>query len=72
MGWNPAASDGKGAAMSQSPNSRAPRATGSILAFAILAGAAVGSILGQPSAGLLAGAAIGAAISVAFWLKDRR
>lgn len=60
------------ACMSQTPSPRAPRATGSILALTIIAGAVIGAINSQPSAGLLAGAAIGSAISLAFWWYDRR
>lgn len=60
------------ACMSQTPSPRAPRATGSILALTIIAGALIGAIGGEPSAGLLAGAAIGTAISLAFWWHDRR
>ena len=60
------------ARMSQSPSPRAPRATGSILALTIIAGTAIGAVYGEPSAGLLAGVAIGVVISLAFWWNDRR
>lgn len=49
-----------------------PRATGSILALSIVGGVVIGAILGQSSVGFLIGMGIGVAISVAFWLFDRR
>lgn len=58
--------------MSQPSPSRPPRAAGSILALAILAGALIGAGIGQSSAGLLIGAAVGTAIAILFWLVDRR
>jgi hypothetical protein len=51
---------------------RAPQAGGAIIAGAIIAGVVGGSILGQPSIGFLAGTAIGIAIAVLIWLRDRR
>ncbi len=48
------------------------RAGGFILAVCILAGAIVGVILGEASAGLLAGAALGTLIALALWWRDRR
>jgi len=48
------------------------RAGGFILAICILAGAIVGVILGEASAGLLAGAALGTLIALALWWRDRR
>ncbi len=48
------------------------RAGGSILAAAIIAGVIAGIILGQPSIGFLAGAAIGTLIALLLWLRDRR
>ena len=49
-----------------------PVAAGAILALAILAGTLIGGIARQPSIGVVAGAAIGAAIAVGLWLIDRR
>lgn len=51
---------------------RASRAGGAIIAFSILAGAAIGIYFGQPSIGTLAGTVAGIAISVALYLYDRR
>jgi uncharacterized BrkB/YihY/UPF0761 family membrane protein len=48
------------------------RAGGFLLAAGIIGGAVVGGLMGQPSAGLLAGGALGALITLALWLKDRR
>ncbi|SNS74990.1 hypothetical protein SAMN06295912_11478 [Sphingomonas laterariae] len=58
--------------MSQPSAPRSPRATGSILAFTIIAGAVIGLFTHQPTIGLLIGAGVGTVISIAFWLKDRR
>lgn len=58
--------------MSQSPPPRAPRAAGSILALAIIAGALIGAGIGQSSAGLMIGAGIGVSIAILYWLVDRR
>ena len=38
----------------------------------ILAGAIAGILLGEPSAGLIAGAALGTLIALALWWRDRR
>ena len=51
---------------------RAPQAGGAIIAGAIIAGVVGGSILGQPSIGFLVGTAIGIAIALLIWLRDRR
>ncbi|MGA9581779.1 MAG: hypothetical protein WBR13_07410 [Allosphingosinicella sp.] len=48
------------------------QAAGFILAISILAGAVGGAIVGQPSIGFLAGLAAGVAISLIFWLIERR
>ena len=49
-----------------------PSAAGAPLALAIFVGVGVGAALHQPSAGLLAGAAVGTLIAVLVWLRDRR
>jgi hypothetical protein len=49
-----------------------PRAAGAFIAFAVIAGALTGVILHQPSAGVVGGGALGIAVAVAFWLRDRR
>jgi uncharacterized BrkB/YihY/UPF0761 family membrane protein len=48
------------------------RAGGFIIAMCIMAGAIIGGLMGQPSAGLLAGGSLGALIALAIWLRDRR
>lgn len=48
-----------------------PRAGGFIIAAAILLGVVGGLILGQPSAGFLAGAAVGLLAALLLWLIDR-
>ena len=53
------------------PSPREPRAAGGLMALAILGGVVIGSILGQPTIGFLAGAAIGVGLLLAFWLIDR-
>lgn len=58
--------------MSQPSPNRPPRAAGSILALAIIAGALIGASVGQSSLGLVIGTAIGAGIAILFWLVDRR
>lgn len=47
------------------------RAGGAIIAASIIMGVVGGIILGQPSIGFLAGAAIGTLIAVLLWLRDR-
>jgi hypothetical protein len=48
------------------------RAGGSILAAAIIGGVIVGTILGQPSIGFLAGTGTGVLIALLLWLRDRK
>ena len=48
------------------------RAGGFLVAFGIMAGVIVGGLMGQPSAGLLAGGSLGALIALAICIKDRR
>lgn len=49
-----------------------PRAAGLPLALAILIGAAVGGVYGQPTIGLLVGTAVGVLGAIAVWLADRK
>lgn len=44
---------------------------GAIIALLILAGTIMGGLLGQPSLGLLIGAALGALIALLLWLRER-
>jgi len=48
------------------------RSGGCLLAFSLVAGAAVGTILGQPSIGILAGSALGFVLVIVVLLLDRR
>lgn len=48
---------------------RSPVAGGAPLALSIVAGAVIGFILGQPTAGILIGAGVGIAIAVLIWLR---
>lgn len=49
-----------------------PTGAGAILALAILGGTILGGLMGQPSAGLLAGTALGIAIAIMLWLRERK
>jgi len=51
---------------------KASRAGGFIIAISVIAGAIIGIRCGQPSIGLLIGAAVGVAISIALYVRDRR
>lgn len=54
-----------------SPRHSPSTGAGAIIAFLILAGAIGGGMMGQPSAGLLAGAGIGIAIALILWWRER-
>ncbi|HEV2079740.1 MAG TPA: hypothetical protein VGR19_07585 [Allosphingosinicella sp.] len=58
--------------MASPPTDRAPKAGGSLLALAIVAGVLIGGLLGQPSIGFLVGLAIGVGLLALVWVKDRR
>jgi Flp pilus assembly protein TadB len=47
-------------------------AAGALLALAILAGAIIGMVMHQPSAGVVGGVVVGALVAVLYWLRDRR
>ena len=47
-------------------------AGGAFIAIAILAGALAGGVSGQPTIGVLGGAAAGIAVAVWIWFRDRR
>ena len=51
---------------------RSNAAGGSLLAFAIVAGAAVGVAMGQPTIGALAGLGAGLLLVLLVWLAGRR
>ena len=48
-----------------------PVSAGAPLARIIIAGSLIGAMLHQPTIGFLVGTAVGAALAVAIWLKDR-
>jgi hypothetical protein len=54
------------------PARPATRSGGCLLAFSVLAGAAVGTILHQPSIGFLAGSALGLVLVIAVLVLDKR
>jgi len=45
---------------------------GCLIAFAVLAGVAIGLFLHQPTIGFLGGLAVGVAAAIAVWLVDKR
>lgn len=49
-----------------------PRAAGAPLALAIVAGALIGTVLGEPTFGVLAGFGLGLAVALLVWWRDRR
>ena len=49
----------------------ARRAAGFFIAVAVVAGAILGTIFGQPSLGVVGGAALGILAALALWLQDR-
>lgn len=51
---------------------RTPRAGGSLMAAALLVGTVAGVAIGQPSAGVIGGAAAAVALGLLVWLLDRR
>ena len=54
------------------PARRDARSGGSLLAIGVIAGAVAGTLAGEPTIGLLAGAGIGLALLLVVWLVDRR
>jgi mannose/fructose/N-acetylgalactosamine-specific phosphotransferase system component IIC len=48
------------------------RSGGCLLAFSVVAGTVVGTIMGQPSIGFLAGSALGLVLVLAVFVLDRR
>jgi hypothetical protein len=55
----------------QSTPSRTPMAGGFLLTASILVGAVAGALRGEATVGLLAGLALGFALTLAVWLIDR-
>lgn len=58
--------------MSNTENSQPRLAGGIFIAFGLLIGAIGGVVMDQPSAGMVIGLGIGAAIAVIVWLFDRK
>ena len=54
------------------PAGKITRSGGCLLAFSVIAGVAVGTILHQPSIGFLAGSALGLLLVLAVFVLDRR
>ncbi len=58
-----------------SRSSKTPETPGNAGGFFIaaggIAGVLIGGFLGQPSAGLLAGLALGAVVAIGMWLRNR-
>ena len=52
-------------------DSKNPTGAGAIIALSIITGTIVGGLMGQPSIGLLTGTALGVAIAVLLWLRER-
>jgi hypothetical protein len=48
-----------------------PTGAGAIIALLIMVGTIGGGLMGQPSAGLLAGTAAGILIALLLWLRER-
>jgi hypothetical protein len=55
----------------KAPAPKARQAGGILLALGLMLGAVTGVVLGQPSAGLLIGGGIGAALAFLLWWRDR-
>ncbi len=53
------------------PRSRPSAAGGVLIAIGAIAGAVIGVARQQPTLGLIIGIAIGAALAVLIWLRDR-
>jgi hypothetical protein len=58
--------------MSDTENSRPRLAGGIFVALGLLVGAIVGIAFNQPSAGMVTGFGVGAAIALAIWLIDSK
>lgn len=50
---------------------QAPTAAGALVALSLLVGAGVGGAMGQPSAGVLGGAAVGTIVALWLWWRER-
>jgi hypothetical protein len=53
------------------PKSKPRQAGGFLITVGLILGAVIGVALGEPSAGLLIGGGIGAALALLLWWRDR-
>ena len=58
--------------MTEQENSRPRLAGGIFIALGLLVGAIGGIIVNEPSAGMVTGMGVGAAIALLVWITDRR
>ena len=64
--WPP----GRGKGSMMTTGKKNPTGAGAVLALTILGGTIIGGLIGQPSAGLLAGTALGILIAVLLWWRE--
>lgn len=62
----------QGAGMSGTEKNRPRLAGGIFIAFGLLIGVILGVVFDQPSAGAVAGMALGCAIAIVIWIMDSR
>jgi hypothetical protein len=58
--------------MTEPAKRKEPVGAGSLIALAIMVGTIGGGLMGQPSAGLLVGVAVGVLIALLLWWRDSR
>jgi len=62
----------QGAGMSGTENNQPRLAGGIFIAFGLLIGVILGVVFDQPSAGAVAGMALGCAIAIVIWIMDSK
>lgn len=70
--WRNAPVGGIALAMPSPPQRRASRSAGVLFGILPVAGLLIGAVLRQPSIGLVAGLSAAGALTLLFWLADRR